>query len=83
MSHRYYGWYVDTGEIDYIYSKLTTDFRAWKATHNKPIMITEYGADTVNGFHEVPSTMFTEEFQVDFMREYFKVRSSSKSKELT
>lgn len=64
---------MDPGEIDYIYRQLTADLRAWKTQHNKPIMITEYGADTTAGFHEVPSTSWTEEYQTDLMREYFQV----------
>ena len=31
--------------------------------HNKPVIVTEYGGDTINGFHEIPSTIFTEEYQ--------------------
>ena len=34
--------------------------------------MTEYGADTVSGLHTLPSVSFSEEFQDDFMREYFR-----------
>ena len=80
--NRYFGWYVDTGEIDYIYRQLTADLRDWKAQHNKPIMITEYGADTNAGFHEVPSTIFTEEYQTDLMREYFKAFDTLRNEDI-
>ena len=30
----------------------------------KPVMLTEYGADTVAGLHMEPSMVFTEEYQV-------------------
>ena len=30
----------------------------------KPVMLTEYGADTVAGIHMEPSMVFTEEYQV-------------------
>jgi beta-glucuronidase len=31
-------------------------------------MTTEYGADTVAGLHDVDPVMFTEEFQVEYLR---------------
>ena len=48
------------------------DLRNWRETHGKPILVTEYGADTVAGLHTLPSVSFSEEFQDDFMREYFR-----------
>ena len=34
----------------------------------KPIIITEFGADTLAGLHSTPSEMWTEEYQAEFMR---------------
>lgn len=31
-------------------------------------MMTEYGADTVAGLHDVDPVIFTEEYQVEFLR---------------
>ncbi|XP_076452855.1 beta-glucuronidase-like [Babylonia areolata] len=70
--NRYYGWYSDTGHTEVIHLQLTYDLNGWRSKHKKPIMITEYGADTIVGLHEEPSFTFTEEFQVDFMSEYHK-----------
>ena len=53
MINRYYGWYSDTGYPQVIEMQLTTDFRAWFKKHNKPILISEYGADTLAGIHQV------------------------------
>jgi beta-glucuronidase len=36
-------------------------------------MISEYGADTVVGFHQNPSRLFSEDFQVDYILSHFEV----------
>jgi len=71
--NRYYGWYEDVGQLETIPTHLTYDFDQWHAKFNKPIIITEYGADTVEGQHMLPSYVFTEDFQVDFMKQYHNV----------
>ena len=51
MLNRYYGWYVNTGDL--------AGGRAWRwrrsstagPSEGKPIIITEYGADTFAGLH--------------------------------
>jgi beta-glucuronidase len=49
MINRYYGWYSDTGYPQVIQKKLITNFDNWHKTFNdKPIMMSEYGADTVS-----------------------------------
>ena len=54
MVNRYYAWYSDTGALDVIQRQIVTEFDAWHQTHpGKPIMISEYGADTVTGLHSV------------------------------
>lgn len=35
---------------------------------NKPIMFTEYGADTVAGMHAIDDQMFTEEYQLNYYK---------------
>lgn len=67
--NRYYGWYVDSGDWDMVRSNIRKEFDGWrKRCPGKPIMFTEYGADTVAGLHDVDPVMFTEEFQVEFYR---------------
>ena len=36
-------------------------------------MVTEYGGDTVAGLHSLPGLMFTEEWQVEMLRQYWEV----------
>ncbi len=48
---------------------LRADLEAWgRVAPGKPLMFTEYGADTVAGLHDTPPTMFTEEYQVEYLR---------------
>lgn len=37
------------------------------------MMLTEFGADTVMGLHQLPSVAFSEEFQVELIEAYKKV----------
>ncbi len=39
----------------------------------KPIIIAEYGADTLAGLHQDPPTMWSEEFQCEFLKCYHEV----------
>ena len=39
----------------------------------KPIIITEFGADTLPGAHQTPPEMWTEEYQVKFLRGFLDV----------
>jgi beta-glucuronidase len=65
--NRYYGWYIEGGKLESAKKKLRKELVEWgKRCPNKPIMFTEYGADTVAGLHEATPVMFTEEYQVDF-----------------
>ncbi len=67
--NRYYGWYVEGGELEVAKVKLREEFEGWnKRCPEKPIIMTEYGADTVAGLHDVDPVMFTEEYQVEYLR---------------
>nr|WP_274528353.1 beta-glucuronidase [Paenibacillus piscarius] len=67
--NRYYGWYVDGGDLEAAKIKLRQELEAWtRRCPGKPMMMTEYGTDTVAGMHDVEPIMFTEEYQVAFYR---------------
>ena len=66
--NRYPGWYLKPGRIDQIEPMFLEELKAWRERYGKAVMVSEYGADTVAGFHQVPAVMFTEEFQVEFLR---------------
>ena len=65
--NRYYGWYVYGGDLEAAKQALTIELDYWK-TIGKPVMFTEYGADTVTGLHLTTPTMFTEEYQVEYLK---------------
>jgi beta-glucuronidase len=72
--NRYFAWYGQSGRLDQIPSLLSQDLANWRLKFpNKPLLISEYGADTVTGLHSDPSLMFTEEYQKDFYSAYHSV----------
>jgi beta-glucuronidase len=71
--NRYIGWYVDTGDLSTIEAKLTADLTAYHKKYGKPVLLTEFGADTIAGFHSLPASIFSEEYQVEFLEEYLRV----------
>ncbi|RUS78629.1 hypothetical protein EGW08_013599 [Elysia chlorotica] len=80
--NRYYGWYEDPGHLEIIPLQLHREFEGFRAKQRKPIIVTEYGADTVPGLHREPSFMFTEEYQVDLLQETHKVFDAARQKYL-
>lgn len=66
MLNRYYGWYVDTDDLASAEIDWTKELKAW-ATDGKPIIITEYGADTIAGAHTLPGRPWTEEYQTEYL----------------
>jgi len=67
--NRYYGWYTAGGRLDVAKALLRAELEGWtKVAPEKPIMFTEYGADTIAGFHDTTPTMFSEEYQVAFLQ---------------
>jgi len=64
MLNRYYGWYIDAGDLAAAERKLQDELDAWVAKHDKPIIMTEYGADTLPGQHGVFPGPWSEEYQV-------------------
>lgn len=63
--NRYYGWYNLSGDLDAACDALNTELDFW-ADIGKPLMITEYGADTYPGIHNTNGEMFSEEYQLDY-----------------
>ena len=64
--NRYYGWYWGTGEIEAVEPVISKEIEMWWNHHKKPIMFTEYGADTVNGLKESTPVIFSEDYQAKF-----------------
>ncbi len=71
--NRYYGWYVDTGDLATAEVHLEAELRGWEQMYGKPMLMTEYGADTIPGLHSVWDQPWTEEYQVDLLDMYHRV----------
>ncbi len=71
--NRYSAWYTEAGHLDTIQHQLKTDLQKWHQKYGKPVMLTEFGADTIAGFHTLSPQMFSEEFQVEFLRKYCEI----------
>ncbi len=63
--NRYYGWYAQGGQLEVAKALLRAELTGWNRVRpGKPMMFTEYGADTIAGFHDTTPAMFSEEYQV-------------------
>ena len=70
--NRYFGWYTQTADLERGEVALRKELEIWKKL-GKPVIFTEYGADTVMGFHDTTSVLYTEEYQVEYYEMYHKV----------
>ncbi|WP_414048963.1 beta-glucuronidase [Macrococcus animalis] len=67
--NRYYGWYTQSGDLEAAKIALKREMDEWSVRQpGKPIMFTEYGADTIPGYHAIDDIMFTEEYQVNYYK---------------
>lgn len=65
--NRYYGWYVMGGNLEAAKQLMEEEMAFWNK-QGKPVIMTEYGADTVSGFHDTVPVMFTEEYQIEYYK---------------
>ena len=65
--NRYYGWYFGAPDLEQSEQALRKEMDFWQKL-GKPVVFTEYGADTVMGLHDTTPVMYTEEYQVDYYR---------------
>lgn len=71
--NRYYSWYNDPGALELIEHQIHWELSGWYRNFNKPVIMSEYGADAIAGFHQDPPVMFTEEYQCEMLTRYHKV----------
>ncbi|WP_448854629.1 beta-glucuronidase [Corynebacterium frankenforstense] len=77
MINRYNGWYFQTGDLVSAEQTMSEELAGWEK-YGKPIIYTEFGADTVAGLHSVYHQPFTEDFQVAYLEMCAKVFDSSR-----
>jgi beta-glucuronidase len=74
--NRYWGWYTNPGDIKTGAEMLSKELDELYAKLKKPIIITEFGADTYPGMHSDQPEMFTEEYQMEFIKAYLDVAAT-------
>ncbi|XP_037032155.1 beta-glucuronidase isoform X5 [Bradysia coprophila] len=70
--NRYNAWYSNSGHLNMITQNVINEATNWHNKHQKPVLMSEYGADTVEGLHILPSFIWSEEFQRDLLSRHFK-----------
>lgn len=67
--NRYYGWYILGGfEIETAEMAFRSEMDKWKEKNlNIPFIFSEYGADTDGTLHKLPSVMWTQEYQQEYL----------------
>ncbi len=65
MINRYYGWYNLSGDLEAAKYAFRVELDWWEK-QGKPVILSEYGADTIAGMHGAAAEMFTEEFQAAY-----------------
>lgn len=70
LVNRYWGWYTLGGQRELARQALAQELEALHAQLQKPIVISEFGADALAGHHSQPSEMFSEEYQAEILEDY-------------
>ncbi len=74
--NRYYGWYEFPGQLERAMEVLTAELDQIHERYRRPVMMTEFGADSIPGLHSVSDQMFTEEYQENLLGAYIAVLRS-------
>ncbi len=73
MINRYYGWYVEPGDLAAAEQGLEAELLGWVDAQGKPIIVTEYGADAMPGLHTLDAVVWSEEYQAALLDTYHRV----------
>jgi len=71
--NRYYGWYTQPGQLELGRQALARELDELHQTFGKPIIVAEFGGDTIPGTHNTAVEMWTEEYQVEFLRGFLEI----------
>lgn len=71
--NRYWGWYTQPGMLAEAASLLEQELDMLHEELGKPILVSEFGADTLAGMHADPPEMWSEEYQAEMLRGYLEV----------
>ncbi|KAK1923882.1 beta-glucuronidase [Papiliotrema laurentii] len=71
--NRYFGWYEFVGDFHSAEKKLEAELLEWERRFKRPLLMLEYGTDTVAGLHSTGETPWSEEYQSGFYDLYHRV----------
>ncbi|KRZ02524.1 Beta-glucuronidase [Trichinella zimbabwensis] len=71
--NRYYGWYRATSEPNLIEKQLSYELKKWYETFSRPILMTEYGAEAIDGVSHEPPVMFSIQYQLGILEAHHSV----------
>jgi len=72
-TNSYNGWYAVSGQIDEGVKTLDKELKALRDyCGDKPIFVSEFGADAVAGTHAHPPEMWSEDYQADLIEAYYR-----------
>ncbi len=74
--NRYWGWYEIPGELEKAGEVLQNELVQLFEKYHKPILVSEFGADTIEGLHATYPQLFTEEYQTALIEKYFEIIES-------
>ncbi|KAH8283558.1 hypothetical protein KR018_006458 [Drosophila ironensis] len=78
--NRYNAWYSNTGRLDMVTQRVIEEATAWNDLYKKPVIMSEYGADTLEGLHMQPAYVWSEEFQTEVFSRHFKAFDELRNK---
>ncbi|XP_017773135.1 PREDICTED: beta-glucuronidase-like isoform X2 [Nicrophorus vespilloides] len=74
--NRYNSWYQNEGKLDMIVKRVVEEATNWRKKFMKPVLMSEYGADTLEGLHFLPDFIWSEEYQIAVLSNHFKAFDS-------
>ena len=73
-TNSYDGWYSVSGRLEDAAVVLERELTALRARHgDKPVILTEFGADAIAGAHAQPPEMWSEDYQAALIEMYWRV----------
>lgn len=69
--NKYYGWYIAPGQMEETLPDFADCIQRFYDAFGKPMIITEFGADAIEGIHTDPPLMFSEEYQNETVEQQY------------
>lgn len=70
--NKYYGWYYAPGQMEETLPEFADCIQRFYDAFGKPMIITEFGADAIEGIHSDPPLMFSEEYQNETVEQQYR-----------